>query len=122
MTPRTVLLVDDDPLLQRLLSKRLERRGWIVRTADDGEQALEAARAERPDLVLSDVMMPGIDGVEVARVLTSGPNPPPVVLMSGLASDHMAARAAAAGAHTLLRKPLTSEDLDEVERLVAPAG
>jgi DNA-binding response OmpR family regulator len=69
----TVLVVDDDPEIVGMVSLRLSRRGYRVITASDGNEALETARRERPELVLLDVMMPGRNGWEVARALRHDP-------------------------------------------------
>ncbi len=69
----TILVVDDDPEIVGMVSLRLSRRGYRVITASDGIEALEAARRERPALVLLDVMMPGRNGWEVARALRHDP-------------------------------------------------
>lgn len=68
MSPR-VLLVDDDPVILRLLEVNFRLEGFEVATASSGEQGLEAARREPPDAAVLDVMMPGLDGYEVARRL-----------------------------------------------------
>jgi DNA-binding response OmpR family regulator len=65
----TVLVVDDDPAIVGLLETRLSSTGYRVLTAADGEEALQQARAENPDLVVLDVMMPKMNGWEVARAL-----------------------------------------------------
>jgi len=61
--------VDDEPSLTRVVAGYLEHEGFVVTTAPDGEQALAAARADPPDVVVLDVMLPGIDGIEVCRQL-----------------------------------------------------
>ena len=65
----TILVADDDPEILGMLSLRLQKRGYQVLEASDGEQTLEAARAQKPDLIVLDVMMPGKNGWEVARIL-----------------------------------------------------
>ena len=70
---QTVLVVDDDPEIVSMVSLRLTRKGYRVITATDGNEALEAARRERPALVVLDVMMPGRNGWEVARALKQDP-------------------------------------------------
>jgi DNA-binding response OmpR family regulator len=67
--PRTVLVVDDEPTLVATLKYNLERDGYRVVTAGDGEQAIGLARSERPDLLILDLMLPVMDGLEVCRVL-----------------------------------------------------
>jgi len=69
----TVLVVDDDPEIVTMVSLRLTRKGYRVVTATDGNEAIEAARRERPALVVLDVMMPGRNGWEVARALKQDP-------------------------------------------------
>jgi diguanylate cyclase (GGDEF)-like protein len=71
--PEKVLIVDDDPAIRRLIAAILEREGFELVEAENGRQALDVARAESPDLVLLDVMMPELDGVEVCRMLRADP-------------------------------------------------
>jgi DNA-binding response OmpR family regulator len=68
-TPYRALVVDDEPSLTRVVAGYLENEGFLVTTAPDGEQALAAARRDPPDVVVLDVMLPGIDGIEVCRQL-----------------------------------------------------
>jgi two-component system response regulator ResD len=74
----SVLVVDDEPTIAEIVSRYLERAGYRTRVAGDGTRALEAAAAERPDLVVLDLMLPGVDGLEVMRRLR------------GQARDHIA--------------------------------
>jgi CheY-like chemotaxis protein len=69
-----ILLVEDNELNRDMLSRRLTRRGYTVVVAEDGEQALDLARSERPDLVLMDMSLPGIDGWEATRRLRADPD------------------------------------------------
>lgn len=68
-----ILLVEDNELNRDMLSRRLIRRGYAVVVAEDGEQGLELARSERPDLILMDMSLPGIDGWEATRRLRADP-------------------------------------------------
>ncbi|MHB8187327.1 MAG: response regulator [Dermatophilaceae bacterium] len=68
-TPVRALVVDDEPSLTRVVAGYLEHEGFVVTTAADGEQALAAARLNPPDVVVLDLMLPGIDGIEVCRQL-----------------------------------------------------
>ena len=68
---KTVLLVEDDRFLRRACEKSLRRHGFAVFTAADGEEALRAVRAEPPDLILLDILMPKLTGIEVLRALRS---------------------------------------------------
>ncbi len=77
---KTVLLVDDEPTLVATLKYNLEREGYRVVTAADGEQALTAARAERPELIILDLMLPVMDGLEVCRILRRETSQPILML------------------------------------------
>jgi CheY-like chemotaxis protein/phosphoribosyl 1,2-cyclic phosphodiesterase len=107
--PRTVLVVDDDPTILRLLISTLEADGFRVLTATDGESALRVARAERPALILLDWEMPGTNGVEVTRRLRSEADPElrdaPVVLITAQTGSANTAIGFAAGVTDYLTKP-----------------
>jgi DNA-binding response OmpR family regulator len=77
---KTVLLVDDEPTLVATLKYNLEREGYRVVTAADGEKALTAARAERPELIILDLMLPVMDGLEVCRILRRETSQPILML------------------------------------------
>ena len=79
---RRLLIVEDDPTLRQALTFNLTREGYEVTSAADGEAALEAARSDRLDLVLLDVMLPGMSGVEVLRVLRREGITTPVIILS----------------------------------------
>ena len=84
-----VLVVDDDPVIVRLLRVNFEMEGYEVVTAADGEEGLAAARADRPDVVVSDVMMPNVDGLAFATALKADPalSRVPIVLLSAKAQN-----------------------------------
>ncbi len=114
LTPRArLLVVDDTPAHLGILTRALEESGFEVRTAASGEEALSAARAARPDLVLLDVDMPGLDGYETCRRLKQQPQfaSTPVIFLSGLSdvADKMAAFAA--GGVDYLTKPFHIEEV-----------
>jgi DNA-binding response OmpR family regulator len=75
-----ILIVEDEPALQETLVYTLERQGYLVQTAADGPSALAAARQFQPDLILLDLMLPGLDGFEVCRILRQETNVPIVML------------------------------------------
>ena len=85
--PGTVLVVDDDPVIQKLLQVNFEMEGYAVITASDGLEGLEMARQERPDAIVLDVMMPKMDGLEVARTLKADESTRsiPILLLSAKA-------------------------------------
>lgn len=77
-------MVDDEPTLTDLLAELLDEEGYRVRRAYDGRQALAEITADAPDLMVSDVTMPGIDGLTLVRMLRSRGDRTPVVLMSAV--------------------------------------
>jgi two-component system, cell cycle sensor histidine kinase and response regulator CckA len=89
--PRTVLLVEDDPLVSRIAERVLHRAGWTVLCAGSAEDALELLRQSACDLMISDVAMPGMDGLALTRLVLIGRPDLPVILTSGyehVAADH----------------------------------
>ncbi len=79
---RSVLVVEDDPPIRGLVSRILTHWGYAVRTAADGVEALEEIERQRPDLVLADVFMPRLGGIELAERLQAEAEPIPIVLFS----------------------------------------
>jgi DNA-binding response OmpR family regulator len=111
--PRTVLVADDDEDILQLVSFRLERAGYTVVTAADGQQALAAARQHQPDLAVLDVMMPGLNGYEVTRQLRADPATAaiPVILLTARVQEADVSRGFEAGADDYLRKPFSPQEL-----------
>jgi len=109
-----VLVVDDDPQVVRLLRVNLELEGYDVVSAADGQQALDAVDAESPDLVVCDVMMPGMDGVEVVRRLRADKKTVPVVMLSAKAMRSDMKAGLDAGANEYVTKPFDPAELIEV--------
>lgn len=105
MSP-SVLLVDDEPAALDLLCESLEAGGWTVLVATSGRAALDAARRSRPDLVVMDAGLPGMDGFETCRRLRSDPATAatPVVFLSAMDPAEGARRAAEAGGIGFMEK------------------
>jgi CheY-like chemotaxis protein len=117
----TVLTIEDQPDIRRLIRMTLEFKGFRVIEAGNGPDGLQRARSERPDLILLDVMMPGMDGLVVSRTLLDDPDLKriPVVMLSalGAAADVEAGRAT--GVADYLVKPFSPWQLLElVQRLI----
>jgi len=95
--PERILLVDDDPRVRDVLSRFLEREGYVTIPAVSGEEALERVADHPPDLVLLDVQLPGIDGYTVCRVLKENIATAliPVTILSGLQESEARTRLAA---------------------------
>jgi CheY-like chemotaxis protein len=106
-----VLVADDNDVAQRLCRRVLEKAGYTVLIAADGLQAVEVALNERPAMILMDVAMPGIDGIEAMRRIKAEVPDQPIVIASAhsMASDRE--RFLAAGADDILSKPFRLADL-----------
>jgi DNA-binding response OmpR family regulator len=110
MTSRgeTLLVVDDDPDNRDLLSRRLDREGWATRQAESGEEALEVVRAGGIDLVLLDLMMPGMSGLDVLKALrrTRSAADLPVIMVTASADSEDVVQALGQGANDYVTKPV----------------
>jgi two-component system, OmpR family, alkaline phosphatase synthesis response regulator PhoP len=119
--PPLVLCADDDEDILSLVSLRLERAGYRVARARDGEEALEQARALRPDVIVLDVMMPRRTGVEVLGELRADPAlaATKVILLSARVQESDIDRGLEAGADAYLAKPFKAPELvAKVEELI----
>ncbi len=105
--PHRILIADDHEDNVELLRARLEARGYTTLSAADGQEALDTAERERPDLILLDVMMPKLDGIEVARRLKANRALPymPIILQTALDSAEHTAEGLDAGADDYITKP-----------------
>jgi DNA-binding response OmpR family regulator len=107
---KTILVADDEPTLVATLKYNLERESYGVITAADGESALAAARAHRPDLILLDLMMPGLNGLEVCRIIRRETHVPILILTArGAETDKVAGLEI--GADDYVTKPFSVREL-----------
>ncbi|MBA4801313.1 MAG: response regulator [Euryhalocaulis sp.] len=113
MPQQKILVADDDELLIGLLSHRLSVKGFEVLTANTGVEALEAARAERPDLIVLDAMMPVMDGFAVLQNLKADDQTRdlPVVMLTALRDEKNIVSALEDGAEDYLVKPFSPDEL-----------
>src|SRR5262245_9188633 len=109
--PYSVLVVDDEALTLRTVSRGLAAEGFDVLTATSGEDALKIFADEKPDLVLLDIVLPGIDGVEVLRQIKAAAPAGIVVMMSAYHMVDRAVEAMKLGAYDYLIKPFHLADL-----------
>jgi len=119
--PARILLAEDDRILRKAGEVSLRKKGYEVIPAADGEDALAKARTEKPDLVLLDVMMPGMHGFDVLDALKGDPDVRdiPVIMLTNLEQAADITRAADAGAHSYLVK--SNLKLDELAARIAEA-
>lgn len=110
---KKILFVDDEPDQVTMVSLRLAKNGYTVVSAADGEEGLRKAFEEKPDLILMDVLMPGLDGFEVCRRLRKDPATKHIPIISTTAAgvDDIESQCLAAGADACVRKPYDSADL-----------
>jgi len=107
---KTILVADDEPTLVATLKYNLERESYAVITAGDGESALDAARASHPDLIVLDLMMPGLNGLEVCRIIRREMHVPILILTArGAETDKVAGLEI--GADDYVTKPFSMREL-----------
>ena len=108
-----ILAVDDIPLNILLVQKMLSRMNFTIRTAGGGQQALDAVAEQKPDLILLDLMMPGIDGFEVIRRLRANPETADIqiIILSALNSQEDVVKGFNLGANDFIMKPIIMEKL-----------
>lgn len=111
--PRSVLVVDDDPSVLAMIAMALQSEGFVVRRATSGEQALASVADDPPDVIVCDVMMPGMDGRELTRQLRADVRTRdlPVVICSALTRDDDQWQAWTAGANSFVAKPFEFDAL-----------
>ena len=123
--PRRILLVDDERRNRQLLEVMLSGDGYLFLSAASGDDALAIARREHPDLVLLDVMMPGLDGYQVAAQLKGDVATAhiPIIMLTALDDRNSRAHGLIAGAQAFLPKPVNGDDLrTAVELALSTAG
>lgn len=115
----TVLVVEDDPVILRLLEVNFELEGFDVLLAHDGEEGLEVARDQRPDVIVSDIMMPKLSGIELVEALKADEKTAgiPIILLSAKAQTGDLKSGLDSGADDYVTKPF--EPLELVDRVHA---
>lgn len=110
---RTILIVDDEPRILQIARDYLERAGFRVRSADDGPTALRMAREERPNLIVLDVMLPGIDGLDVMRSLKrdAALSEVPIIMLTARVEEADKLVGLELGADDYLTKPFSPREL-----------
>jgi CheY-like chemotaxis protein len=119
-TSKRVLICDDDPVILRLLQVNLELEGYRVLSARNGQEAVDVACSEHPDLIILDIMMPRVNGYEAAEALKCGDSTKaiPIVFLSAKAQQSDIERGKSYGVEEYVTKPFDpSELLEVVERL-----
>jgi DNA-binding response OmpR family regulator len=108
--PARVLVVEDDPTVAEVVRRYLEREGFAVEAVGDGREALKRADAQSPDLVVLDIMLPGLDGLEVCRELRSRA-PVPVIMLTARGTEEDRVVGLELGADDYVAKPFSPREL-----------
>ena len=113
---KRILIADDDPVILRLIQVNLELEGYEVITANNGEEAVAQAKAENPDLVILDIMMPRLDGYQACEQLKSSDDTKdiPVIFLSAKAQQGDIEKGRSFGVAAYLTKPFDPTELLEV--------
>ncbi len=117
-----VLVADDEAALRELVSECVSQLGYAVVTASDGSEAWQRAKSERPDLLVLDVMMPGMSGWEVCKLVKAQPNAPYVLMLTGIGERLNDMTAPLYGADAWVDKPFDIHELAERVRALANAA
>ncbi len=118
-----IMIVDDDPSIVRLMQFFLEREGYELIIAGNGLQALKKAETERPDLIMLDLMLPGVDGFEVCHRLRLKPTTAdiPILMLSAKSDETDKNEAMKVGANGYIIKPIKSAELlEKIQELLVP--
>ena len=120
-----VLLVDDDPSMRQIWRIGLRLTGFSISEAEDGQDALEKIEQSRPDVVIMDVMMPGMDGISALKALRAAASTAdlPVIIVTAKSSREAVRDCLAAGANRYLTKPVSRQALlDNIQEVLREAG
>jgi two-component system KDP operon response regulator KdpE len=105
-----ILVVDDEPQIRHSLQTNLEKRNYDVTTAASGEEALEAIARQKPDVVIVDLVLPAIDGIELTRRIREQ-SPVPIIVLSAIGDERKKVEALESGADDYVTKPFGMEEL-----------
>ena len=124
MRPKTILYIEDNEVNRRIVQDLLRRTSYRLIEAPDGEAGVEMARRERPDLILMDIQLPKISGIEATRTLRqeAATAATPIIAITSFALTGDEQKAKEAGATAYLAKPYSPRDLLEMIRKLVPEG
>ncbi len=111
MNAGKLLIIEDDPAIMYGLKDNFSRAGYEVRTAVEGRLGLDLARSWQPDLLLLDLMLPGMDGYEICRELRKGESDIPVIMLTALGQEENVIRGLNLGADDYVTKPFSIQEL-----------
>lgn len=110
---KTILIVDDEPKIVNLIGLRLKANGYEILTATSGTEGLEKCREHKPDAVIMDIMMPDMEGSEVAASIREDPDVChiPIIFLTAVVKPHEVAKKSVRGGQYFIAKPFNSADL-----------
>ena len=113
MSIKKILVIDDSPTERHVLVEILNKGGYDIITAESGEEGIETARAEQPDLILMDVVMPGLNGYQATRTLTRDESTKhiPVIVCTSKGQETDKIWGLRQGAHDYMTKPINGDEL-----------
>ena len=111
---KKILIIDDEKPVRDVLNIALSEEGYESFQAPSGEQGIELFKSSEPDIVITDVMMPGIDGIEVTKRMRAHRDDIDVVVMSGFGTEELVVNALRAGASNYLKKPIVFDELFKI--------
>lgn len=114
---KRILIVDDDEQVRNFVSAALRREGYSIIICSNGEEAISKLDQDKPQLVLLDILMPGINGMDVLQHLKRMNKPPSVIMMTAVTDETISSRTMALGAWDYLVKPFALERLRELVAL-----
>ena len=120
--PHKILLIDDEPNIVFMISNRLRQTGYEVVTGGDGQEALDLARKEKPDLIILDLMLPKMNGFTACGLIKRDLNLShiPIIMLTARAQESDRKQGEEAGANLYIKKPFKSEELLEaIESLLS---
>ena len=116
---KKILIAEDDPTMRKLMELQLVREGYEVTAVEDGRQALLLLQQEKFDLVISDIIMPFVSGLELLNSMRKAKNDIAIILCSSLKSENAVSKAFEIGANGFIPKPYNSQEmLAEVEQIL----
>ena len=121
---KTILVVDDSPMIRRIVGQILAECGHTVLWAENGQLGYEMAKEQKPDLIIMDIEMPVMDGIEATSRIKADPETSgiPVTIFTSLGSEEDIKRAREAGGQGFLNKPICKEELEAaIDKIFAPS-
>ena len=118
-----ILVAEDEPMLLKTIELKLKKEGYEVIATIDGREAISKIESERPDLVISDIMMPYASGLELTAILKKGEKQIPIIILSAMEQEKVVMEAFELGADDYITKPFSLNELSiRVKRLMTRLG